>query len=334
MKRILVLLAVIILVYSCSSSMPKWYTEKDNFFPESEYLLAKGYGITPEKAVEDAIVELSRIFGTKVSVEKDVLERYESISDSDNMDLHESYYEFSTEFTKFISEQNLVNVRYMDPVREKRGLYFTVAYLERDKTANILMNRLERLEESINFHVKASNASLDVIEKYRHLNAAWLSAAKETMMQEQLDVLAPGMSLKMKYSMEALAKMKSKTADLISFNIRSIKSPNKHVKQAIAKVINDNGFKVLEGTAMMTVNYHSDMKEIDIHQDMLVFVAWDFDIKMRDWKKQTLLSIYEQGREGSLDRYNAELHAIEHIQKYIDTEFRDEFNTFFDSVEE
>ncbi len=331
MKRILAMLTVILLVSSCSSSMPEWYRDRDNYFPESDYLWAKGWGETPEKAIEDAIIELSRIFGNKLSVEKNVLERYESISDSKDQDMYESYYEFSTEFATFVSNQNLVNVRYKDPVREGRNkTYFTIAYLERDKTASILMNKLARIEEDVEFNLKAGKNSHDLLEKYRFLNTAWLTSAKATMLQEQLDVLAPGIKIRMKYKLDELAQMKDKVAEQISFNIRGKNISDRQIKQALGKVINDNGFKLVDTEAMMTLVYSVNMEELDLHRDKLVFIAWNFDIKLSDWKKQTLLSLYKQGKEGSLDIYNAKTHAVKHIQDYIDTEFREEFKIFFD----
>lgn len=335
MKRIIAMFTLILLICSCSSSMPEWYRDRDNYFLESEYLWAKGWGETPEKAIEDAIIELSRIFGNKLSVEKNVLERYESISDSKDQDMYESYYEFSTEFATFITNQNLVNVRYMDPIKEGRNkTYFTIAYLERDKTASILMNKLSRIEEEVEFNVNASHKSNDVLEKYRFLNTAWLTSAKATMMQEQLDVLAPGIKIRMKYKLNELEQMKNNIAKMISFNIQGKRNPNRQISQAIANVINDNGFKLVDGDAMMTLVYSTDMEKLDLHQDKLVFVAWNFDLKLSDWKKQTLMSLYKQGREGSLDINNAKNHSVKHIQDYINKEFRQKFNIFFDQPKE
>jgi hypothetical protein len=329
MKRALILFFVIIMLWACKASMPEWFKHRDEYFPPNEYLVAKAWGNSPEKAIEEATIALSYLFNTKVSVEKNILERYESISDEKNM--VENYYEYSEEMAKLITQQHLINVKFMDPIRDpKRRQYFTIAYMNRAETSQILMNRIAREEEKINYYVKIAESSADPIERYQYTNAAWLRSAKQLAMQEQLDILAPGLEMKSHNSFKELTKKKQSYAQDIQFKIIARDHENERIKQAISQAVNKAGFSVVNTSAILKIYYSSHVAKIDLHQDPLIFVAWDFNLKLNNWQDETLLSLYEEGREGSTDIKNATFHAIEHMQDYIQKEFQNELVSYFD----
>ena len=329
MKRTLILFFVIIMLWSCKASMPEWFKHRDDYFPPNEYLVAKAWGNTPEKAIAEATIALSYLFNTKVSVEKNILERYESISDE--KDMLENYYEYSEEMAQLITQQDLVNVKFMDPIKDpKRRQYFTIAYMDRAETSQILMNRIAREEEKINYYVNVAESSKDPIGRYQYANAAWLRSAKQQAMQEQLDIIAPGLGIKPHNSFKELTKKKQLFAQDIQFKIIATDKENERIQQAISQAINKAGFSVVTTSAILNIYYDASMGKIDLHQDPLVFIAWDFNLKLRNWQDETLLSLYEEGREGSTDMKNARFHAIEHIQDYIQKEFRTELISYFD----
>ena len=128
MKRLFPLIISLIFIWNCSSSLPEWFQQRDDYYPPDKYIVSEGWGETPEQTIEKAAINMAQIFNTKVTVEKNLLERYESMS---NMkDFNEYFYEFSEETATLISEQNLVNIMFVEPTYDKRSKsYFTLALI-------------------------------------------------------------------------------------------------------------------------------------------------------------------------------------------------------------
>ena len=331
MKRPVLLLLSLILIWNCSTSMPEWYRQRDDYYPAENYILAEGWGQTPEKAIENATINMARIFNVKVSVEENILKRYTSIS---NMKEFEEYYtEYSEETAKLITDQHLVNIRFEEPVYDKKSrTYFTISYIEIIPTARILMDRMKRIQDSMEYYVRMAAGNNDPLVKYHYYSSAWLFSAKNKMLQEQLDVLAPGIGMKPIYTFAELESQKNKAAENIKFKIRVNGDSNNRIKQALSTVVNDAGFSAAEDDANVNLNAKASMKKIDIDQDKLAFVAWEFQLKMDKMQSTTALSLMEEGSEGSTNYQNAQMHAYERIQKFIETEFQNKLNEYFDTM--
>ena len=332
MKRTLLLLLGMIVLISCSTGMPDWYDNREDYYPTDKYIVAEGWGQTPERAIENATINMARIFNVKVSVEENILKRYASIS---NMkDFEEYYTEFSEETAKLISDQHLVNIMYLEPAYDKKSRsYFTISYIERSKTARILMDRIKREQENIDHYVRMALSSGDPLETYHYYASAWLTSAKNKMMQEQLDVIIPGSGIKPVYTYAELETLKNKAAKNIQFKIDVKGDSNDRVKQALRTVVNKTGFTVVESGENINLHAGTLVKKIDIDQGKLAFVSWELQLKMNNAKGETALSLMKEGREGSTNYTNAEMHAYEGMQKFIETEFQDKLNAYFDMMQ-
>ncbi len=332
MKRSFLLIICLIMLMSCAGTLPNWYTDREEYYPEDEYIVSKGWGETPEKAIEKAIINMAQIFNTKVSVEKNILERYESISNMKDFD--EYLYEFSEENARLISEQNLVNISFVEPVYEKRSKsFYTLATIQRSETGRILMDRMKREQESMEYYVRMAQSNNDPISIFHYYSAAWLTAGRNKMMQEQLDVLIPGIGIKPLYSFTELETLKDKAAGNIRFKIFVEGDANGRIKQAFRTTVNNVGFTSVEKNANIMINAKSLIKKIDIDQDPLAFVSWELQIKMNKWQNETALSMMEEGREGSTNVENAKMHAFENMQKFIEKEFENKLLIYFDKLD-
>jgi hypothetical protein len=332
MKRILILLLTIMLLSACAGSLPEWYSNREDYFSEDEYIVSKGWGVTPDKAIEQAAINMSQIFGTRISVEKNVLERYESISNAKDFD--EYMYEFSQETATLIADHHLVNILFVEPTWVKKSkAYYTLGYIKRTETALILMDRMKREQENVEYFVRMAEGSMDPIEKYHYYCSAWLTAGQNKMMQEQLDLLVPGLEIKPIYSFEELGSLKEIAGNQLRFYINVQGDSNNRTKQALRKAVNEAGFPVLDNTGLLRIFADVKIKELDIDQKPLVFVSWELQIKLVDWQDQTIISMMKEGKEGSTNEDNARMHAYESIQKYIDEEFEQKLIEFFDILE-
>ncbi|MEA2076453.1 MAG: hypothetical protein U9O95_00355 [Candidatus Marinimicrobia bacterium] len=333
MKQSFLLIICLIMIWSCAGTLPEWYNNREEYYPKDKYIVSKGWGETPEKAIEKAIINMAQIFNTRVTVEKNILQRYESISNMKDFD--EYLYEFSEENARLISEQNLVNVSFVEPVYEKRSKsFYTLAYIQRSETGRILMDRMKREQESMEYYVRMAQSKHDPVSVFHYYTAAWLTAGRNKMMQEQLDILIPGVGIKPIYNFAELEVLKDKAAEYIRFKIFVEGDANGRIKQAFRTAVNNAGFTTVEQNAIIQISAKSLIKKIDIDQDPLAFVSWELQIKMNKDKNETALSMMEEGREGSTNIENAKMHAYENMQKYIENEFENKLLIYFDKLEQ
>jgi len=331
MKRLFPLIISLIFVWNCSSSLPEWFQKRDEYYPQDKYIVSEGWGETPERSIEKAAVNMAQIFNTKVTVEKNLLERYESMSNMKDFD--EYFYEFSEETAKLISEQNLVNIMFVEPAYDKRSKsYFTLGYIEKSSTARILMDRMKREQDNMEYYVRMGYNNQDPVISYHYFTASWLAGSKNKMMQEQLDVLIPGLGVPPIYTYAELGTFKEKAAEKISFSVSVEGDSNNRIEQAVKKIVNEAGFKVIEHDAVLDININVQIKKIDIDQDPLVFVSWEFQLKMNNGFNETSLTLMKDGREGSTNTENAVRHAYESMQSFIETDLRKKLTDYFDLV--
>lgn len=332
MKRVLILLLTLILIWSCSGSLPDWYSNREEYFPEKDYIASKGWGASPGKAIEQATINMAQTFSTHITVEKNILERYESISDMKN--ITEKFYEYSEETARLISDQNLINILFVEPVWDRKSKsFYTLGYMKRSETALILMDRMKREQENIEYYVRMAFGTNDAIEKFHYYTIAWLIAGRNKMMQEQLDVSVPGIGVKSIYTFAELAESKDKAAKDIHFVISVEGDMYGRVKQAIQTAINGAGFNTVEKNALLCIRAKTLIKNIDIDQKPLSFVSWELQLSMTNRQNVIGLSMMEEGREGSTNTENAIMHAYESMQGFIENEFQIKLMEYFDTLE-
>ncbi len=332
MKRHLILLLTLIVIWNCSGSLPDWYTEREEYFPDNDYIVSKGWGESPEKAIEKAAKNMAQIFSTHITVEKNILERYESISDMKNTS--ENFYEFSEETARLISDQHLVNINFVEPVWDwKSKSFYTLGYIQRSETARILIDRSKREQENVEYYVRMAYSTNDAIEKYHYYTLAWLTAGRNVLLQEQLDVLIPGIGIDPLYTFAELGELKDKAAEDIRFTIIVEGDKNDRIKQALRAAINEAGFNAVERDGLLNIRAKTLIKNIDIDQKPLTFVSWELQLVMSNYQKVTHLSMSKNGREGSTNFENAQMHAMERMQDYIENDFRLKLMAYFDKME-
>jgi hypothetical protein len=311
--------------------MPDWYKNREEYYPAKAYIVSEGWGQTPEKAIENATINMARIFNVKVTVEENIIKRYSSMTDM--KDFEEYFTEFSEETANLISDQNLVNIMFLEPSFDKKSRsYFTLAYIERSSTAKILMDRMKREQENMEYFVRMGASHSDPLIKYHYFTSAWLAAASNQMMQEQLDVLVPGIGTKPIYSIAELAAQKKKAAEKIRFKLIVSGDSNGRIEQALRTVVNNTGFSVSDQDAVLELKANTSIKKLDIDQDKLSFVSWEFQLNMDRGPDHTALSMMEEGKEGSVNDNNARLHAYESIQSFIENEFQQKLIAYFDTL--
>ena len=115
--------------------------------------------------------DVAQIFNTKVTVEKYILERYESTTDM--KDFNEYMTEFSEQTARLISDQHLVNIMFVEPVYEKRSKsFYTLGYINRAETARILMDRMKREQETMEYYVRMAQSLYDPVKIYQYYTEA------------------------------------------------------------------------------------------------------------------------------------------------------------------
>ncbi|MBN2780976.1 MAG: hypothetical protein JXR21_03330 [Candidatus Marinimicrobia bacterium] len=330
MKRLTLTVTILFFLAGCSGGMPDWFRHRDDYFSPDEYLVSEGWGSTPDAAIRSAALNMARIFQTHISVEETVLKRYQSLSDG--KDFNEYIQEFSEETARLVSDQHLVNILFVEPFRNlKTRSFHTLAYMKKNETGAILIDRITRNQEQVEFYVRSAYSSKDPLTAYIYFNTAWLLTAYNTLMQEQIDLLMPGIRISPIYSFAQLEDLTRQAAGRITFSVRADPDPGHTLSSAIKKAVNAAGFSVEPSNAFLQVQAEHRIQPLDLHQDKLDFVSWELHWHLRDTEGNILLSGTGKDREAGLDIPGATLHAYENMAAFLERELGTELVRYFDT---
>ena len=319
------ILLILLLIVGCSHSskisnkIPDWVKNPYNSYPEKEYLAVVGVGDSQKDALNMAYSKISNIFGVDVKANSRVIQEYRQIisSKSEVYEKNESSSDVSVKST-----HNLLNVNYGENYSSKDGRVFQLAYIERKSTAKIYREIILSNQHSILFYL--NNKQTNLIMEYSFLKAALTISTVNQSLINQLKIIYPKEKIKLDYSHFLI---KTKVAQLINNIGFSIKSEKK-VETIINKIINSLGFPITK-EPVFEIFTDVKIKKSGLIKDGQIFLDWNLSLKLVDEKSRIIFSTFEKGREGGINRVEAENKTYFQIEKRLKTKIEKELRDYF-----
>ncbi len=315
--------------HSGSDRRPSWMENPSIKYPAKYYITAVGEGDTLSDSQNAAAANLAKVFRSDIHVEENLQERYFEMIGKKNS------YQESTKFNRKVqlnSKISLFNIKYDRSFTDKTGRVYTLAYLNRHKTAAIYVTRLKENNARIVDFIEQSKSKAPSV-RYAALAAAMAVSSGSQVLLEQLDIISPAakQAINMTYTHDAIAKMYADAATEIRFSI-NIKNDVQHkLTDSLESLLTDMGFAVKPDGALK-VGGNISFEDTDLHRGNLSFVRYEVQLEVKDVAGRTVVSLVKRGREGHVSKKEARARCMRSIVAVVDHDFRDRLQAYFDGL--
>ena len=339
MKKVVVIVIIVLLSISCvmqaktgKNKKPLWLENPEKVYSPQIYLVAIGEGDSRKDAENNAVANLSRIFESKVKADETTTQRYLELTRNKTTTIED---EFNVETRVNVkSEQTLYNIKFADSYTDNLGKTYVLAYIKRTETAEIYTEKINKNSERILHFIKLSENAKNIVKQYAALNAASAIASVNETLMAQLNIISPDATdfTELGYNDQKLKTETAEKAKKISFFIYIQNDENDKIKMIVESLLNDFGFKISEkGILKVTGNIlfeNTDLKR----DDNFKFVRYNFQIKVEDNNGNTIVSLFEKGKEGHTTYLEARERAVRKIAAKIKKDFKKKLTAYFDGL--
>lgn len=306
---------------------PVWLTNPKTQYPSNLYLTSIGEGDTRQEAENNALANISLIFSSSINVNNELIQNYSEKNSATNSNLTEE-----SQFTQNInigSSQTLYNIKFAESYTGDDGKIYVLACINRSKTADIYINRINNNDEKISYFLDKSSDNQNDILKYAYVNAAEYLAKLNEMLFSQLEIINFSSSRKINFNskLKTITELKSEKAKEISFHINIKNDSEGQINKTIEKILTNQGF-VIKQNSLLYVNGTLDIIRIEMNREGK-FVRWKIDLNIQNSEGEIILTSIERGREGQLTYEGAESRAVNSICKLLTNKFKDDLEHYF-----
>jgi hypothetical protein len=324
-KKMLLITGILFIItfslsaYSKKKSKPKWLKNPKSVYNPQLYLTAIGEGDTRSDAENSAIGSISKIFESKVNVDETTKEEYRELLKNDKAEASTS-----TQIDKNIklnSSQTLFNIQFGESYTDELGRTYVIAFLDRMKTADIYLDKLEKNSNKINQYLKLEKMRTDPIKKYSYLKSALVVAKWNEVLLSQLDIISPSMKdfNEKNYDIVKIKNEFNNVAKAIKFNIKIHSKNADQVSEFISSLINKCGFSITNEASDFLISGTAKIEKMDLQRKQK-FVHWDIFLKVLN-KGNVIFSFQKSGREGHISYEQATNRALREIDKKLKRNF-------------
>ncbi len=341
MKRTILFIFIVLLITSCATQAkgkkgktrkPVWLENPKAVYHEQRYLTAIGEGDSRMEAENYAAASLSKIFESKVKADETYTQMYKEIIKND-----ESSYEELTDVTKTVniqSDQTLYNVQFADSYTDELGRVHVLAYLNRFKTGEIYEEKINKNSSQIEYFIKQSNSTKDILDKYATMSAASAFCMNNEILLDQLGIISPDTKefLEINYNHNEIVKSTVEIAKGIKFRIKIENDTENKISILLEEMLTDLGF-VMSEDAVLNVVGSISFEETNLDRDDdFVFVRYDLKLKIKDNDEAVLAALTEKGKEGHTIYLEAKERAIRKIGQKIQKSLKKKLISYFNSL--
>jgi hypothetical protein len=332
--KLISIFSLIIILFGCASTTPvvkksgkpAWVDNPKGTYPEAAYLYAIGEGSRRQYAEENAVANLSKIFESKVSVDQTVTEQYKELMTKDGGSF--SNETTSNQSVNIQSNQTLFNVKFGETYTNNLGQIVVIAYMNRLETGDIYQEKINENAVRIQELLKKAQNSKNAEERYSYLYACDTIASMNQILLGQLDIISSSMKalVELNYDRDDIRKKMSNAASKITFHIKINGDKNNQIKSSLSEILTNEGFNV-SNIAIYNVVGTITIEDVDL-QRKEKFVRWNLNLDVKSNEK-TVLTYQKSGREGHLNKSEAEARAFRKAKTKIEHEIKTKLKQYF-----
>lgn len=322
-----ILLLVAILTVSCAvhagrgdSGRPGWLSDSKSLYPDNMYLSAIGEGDTRRQAEADAAAALARIFETRVETQSTFNEHYYELVAGDQADATTTTEQEQN--VSLTSAQTLLNVQYGESYTDERGRVHIIGYIDRLRTGQVYEQKISKEATQVRGFLRKGRQSGDPLDAYAYLSAALAVAQHNDVMMDQLAIISPSMHefIDLGYTLDVIISEQRATGQQIGMDVRVTGDDSGKIETALREQLSAQGF-ALRKNGLLKVIADVQWEDVDLNKPNQVFVRWHLKVNVERNSGESLVSIYEKQREGSVNRDQAMTVGYREMEKKLNRVF-------------
>ena len=330
MRKAIILVAVILTV-SCAmnarqgtNGRPGWLNDPKSLYPDNMYLSAIGEGDTRRQAEADAASALSRIFETHVQTQSTFNEHYYELVTGGQADAVTTT-EQQQDVT-LTSDQTLLNVQYGESWTDERGRVHIIGYIDRLHTGQVYEEKVSKGAQQVRSFLNRGRQSKDLLDAYAYISAALVVAQCNDVLMNQLAIISPSMYefVDLGYKLEDIIVEQRNTGQQIGIEVQVTGDDGGKIAAALRELLSAQGFALRKG-GQLKVIASVQFEDVDLDKPNQAFVRWHLKVDVERTAGESLVSIYEKQREGSVNRDQAVAIAYREMDKKLKQVFMTQF---------
>lgn len=303
------------------SSVPPVVEEKIDF-NSSRYLTAKGYGSSKPESINQAKAELSNIFKAKIS--SDVTSKVKQVSDSVK---GSSYTRSLQSRVQVVSEIELEGLQ-IGETQKEHSEYVTMVALDKIKAKEKWERDIQKVDTEIDILIDKSNKSKSKIQKLLPLKKVlelWVSREATLSRLRIIGFASEFDRNDMKDILQNVSDLKSSM--LIDIDVAG---PNgKSVRDKVAEILTDNGFKIgdFESKADVSIQGSVKIDEVKNNNPRFKFARATVSLNIIDVLAGTQVGqVAENDRGAGLNHEEASHVSIKKVSEKVSEKLIQYFN--------
>lgn len=329
MKKDVVLFAIFVLSFALfGESKPKWIENLNMFYHESDYLAAVGVGKSLSEAQIKAASTIASMIKVKIKSDLDLTAIYNELRQNDVVKKVES--SKIVDKSKQIANQELIGLKFDKNYTDKEGFVYTIAYIDRDESAGIYKELIQKDSDLIVKMVESAKAETFPLKKYAFLTFASAAADNAARLREQLLVINKSayQTLKLPYNPADIVSQRQLAAKETAFKLEWRNgAADEKINDLLINVINKNGFSVAQsGGAAIKIDFSFERADLN---NKYKNIRWRLALKLLSSEGDVVGSLDEGGRASGASESDAKRRSYAEIEKVVDKKFKRLLSAYF-----
>jgi|GEM_PF-417744 len=312
------------------SAKPTWVDNPQVLYPEGMYLAAVGIGSTREAANSFAIGNIAKIFKVEVKASSEVIQRYMEFTAGNQTST--AGMTTSDQNVRVDTEANLFNIKIGQNWVDELGRHYTLAYQDRQQTAQIMEQRITDNTQRILTNLKKALKEGDPWMQFALIDNAAMISLLNSEMLEQLGIISPSTrsGIQLGYDPEVLRLQRADAAKKLIFAVDVNGDPDNKIKPVIEQTISQMGFS-LRGENPNKIDAVVSFEDVVLDQPQK-FTRYSLALNVLDHNGKKVLTIADSGREGHINQPEAKARAIRTVNAKITNEMPKKVWAYIDTL--
>jgi hypothetical protein len=303
---------------------PAWVDAPDSVYSRQRYVSAVGFGGDRRQAERNALANLTGVFGQSIQAEMKTVSNYSEAVRTGAIQAAENN-TVQNAITTSAAMDSLVGAEIADVWFDSRGAYYAAAVMEKAKTAALYADLIRSNERIITDLMDMGAVERNTLNGYsRCLLSATIADANRVYANVLTYVgnasgINPG-------EMKKGEEYRLQAADIarnIPIAVRVNGDRSDRIKTAFSSALSRLGFRSGGGNSRYVLEAGLTLTPAELPNQQNTFVRYLVDAELKDGagENAVLLPYSASGREGHLNRAEAEERAVKAAERKISDEF-------------